>query len=672
MASPHSSKLSITEVDSSQKTPEGKQIWTVDLCLDGELIHENRPLLDPLSEHGHTRLRSYLERPLSQKPDERVNVSLAAGRINDYREELFAQLNLSKQRVHRRIEIDIRESQIIPMAPRTDTIHCFQWEQLEFPQQWPTVDSYVIVRRIVPPLPQNATIDIKKVSSWSIAETRKSTINVLLVIARDISTYSDDEYKDVEPFIALLVLMKVQEKLKSIKCPQKLNIEVVKPGSYEALGRHLQRTRETKGHGYFHVAHFDVHGLVENGQANLYFANDDPLERDLVAKSAFEVGGLLVDHGISSAVINACDSARANGGIGANLGRIFARRGMSNIVAMSYKFSSSAAVLFHTKFYESLFVETLPFSEAACHGRKALRDNQERGGIDNRLLDIQDWFVPVLYCNGKDLQITTSTPVTSLQSSTVQAKVAAVCTEALAIMSVYLNSNLLRRLFSFIIPSLPDWRQQLLQHNKFTRLQDGFADATQDSQRFSELDGQALQLERDLIEEHAVLLHGPSGAGKSQMIMHLSRSWLATNFMDQVYIIQASLFLESWLPAMVTQIWSYLRGDHKHLYTHKSRPLEDIDRSLLVPRTVVFIDHVDDLFSSNLNDQQQARGRAALDAFLSKVTTAKRPTDRCPWRPYLVLVGRQGSDWFDNRFGHLNLAYTPIHRKLKPSMAHML
>ena len=96
------------------------------------------------------------------------------------------------------------------------------------PQQWPIDDSYVTVRRIVAPKPQHATIDIKKVSSWSIAETRKSTISVLLVIARDISTDADKQYEDVKLSITLLPLMR-------INFPQQLHIKVVRPGSYEAL-----------------------------------------------------------------------------------------------------------------------------------------------------------------------------------------------------------------------------------------------------------------------------------------------------------------------------------------------------------------------------------------------------------------------------------------------------
>lgn len=390
MASPPSSKLSITEVGSSQRTPEGKQIWAFNLYLNGELTHENRLLLDPIFEHGHSQLRSYLEEPPAQGHAEQDNARLTAECINDYRTKLFAQLNLGRQVLHRRIEIDVHEPYAIPLAPRTDTIHCFLWEQLEVPQQWPIDDSYVTVRRIVAPVPQYATTNIKKVSSWSIAGTRKSTINVLLVIARDIPTDGDEQYKDVSPSITLLALIGVHQKLKLMKCSQQLHIEVMRPGSYEALERHLQRTRETKGYGYFHVAHFDVHGLVRDRQANLYFADDEPLERGLVEKSAVSVGKLLADHGIPSAVINACESARANRGIGANLSRIFARQGVSNTLAMSYKFSSSAAVLFHTKFYECLLVETLPFSEAARHARKTLRDNQEREGIDNQLLDRQD------------------------------------------------------------------------------------------------------------------------------------------------------------------------------------------------------------------------------------------------------------------------------------------
>ena len=36
----------------------------------------------------------------------------------------------------------------------------------------------------------------------------------------------------------------------------RVNIELLRPGTYEALERHL----ESKGSGYYHIVHFDVHG----------------------------------------------------------------------------------------------------------------------------------------------------------------------------------------------------------------------------------------------------------------------------------------------------------------------------------------------------------------------------------------------------------------------------
>jgi len=78
-----------------------------------------------------------------------------------------------------------------------------------------------------------------------------------------------------------------------------------------------------------------------------------------------KVATLLRAHGTKLAVLNACDSARGNKGIEANLARVFTQEGISNALAMSFKLQSSAAVLFVKSFYRDLLLRQRKFAQAA-------------------------------------------------------------------------------------------------------------------------------------------------------------------------------------------------------------------------------------------------------------------------------------------------------------------
>ena len=654
-------KLSIIEVNSIQPTPDGKQARLVELNLDGEVKHEGYIITDPFSAEDYAKLTEYLRVLVQNEPDLQDRVVALETLVKGYRKELHSQVNLNEQ-CHKRVEIDVHESHSTSPTTHVDTIHSFQWEQLEEPQQWQLPNLHVTVRRIVAPGNHNTKSALKKVSSWSIKGSTESSINVLLLIARNLPIDPRDQYYDIDPSIALLALISARERLKANRSTHQLHIEVVRPGSYEALEQHLERAKVIQGSGYFHMVHLDCHGQVIEGKAYLHFTSSDPLEEGYEKRSAESVANLLAGYGVSTVVLNACESARADRGIRANLSRIFAREGISNIFAMSYRFSASAAILVLTEFFDAFFVDTVPFSEAACHARRKLREVKEREATDNRQLDIrEDWWVPVVYSNHKDVQITIHQHTTSRPSSSVQDTLVSLCIAASIIALGCLYTSLRFLVQSNTILSKRPKREHF-RHTESIRLQDGFADTIKDNQSFLELDGQTLQLERDLIGDHTIILHGRPAVGKSQLITHLSRLWLATNFVDHIYIYQAKDFLKGWLSATVRATWSYLRGDHNHLYTHVSCPIEDIDNKWAVPKTIVIIDHIDDLYTADISVQQRARGQAALHTFLSRVLTAKNALDRCPWRPYLVLVGQHGPAWWADNFKELNLAAQPIHR----------
>lgn len=96
-------------------------------------------------------------------------------------------------------------------------------------------------------------------------------------------------------------------------------------------------------------------------------------------------------------VLNACESARGDSGLQANLAKVFVAAGIPLVVAMSYKILDSAASIFMGQFYRSMFLDRLPFTACAAEGRRALRKDQRRVGRFGIPLDLVDWFVPVAY-----------------------------------------------------------------------------------------------------------------------------------------------------------------------------------------------------------------------------------------------------------------------------------
>lgn len=163
-----------------------------------------------------------------------------------------------------------------------------------------------------------------------------------------------------------------------------LNLEVVRLGTWEALKLHLERTHRLHGRGYFHIIHFDVHGKVKLiGEKNvgcLYFSDPkhgetakEPISASIVAR---EVG----KYSTPIAILNACESARANAGEDANIPNNFALAGVNNVLAMSYKASESAMEIFLDNLYIEFLVAGKSFTDSAMLARQMLRLQPTRQG----------------------------------------------------------------------------------------------------------------------------------------------------------------------------------------------------------------------------------------------------------------------------------------------------
>ena len=173
----------------------------------------------------------------------------------------------------------------------------------------------------------------------------------------------------------------------------RVNVDILRPGTYRALVEKLESVQEIHGSGYYHIVHFDLHGALftyghlrerleqgryqehprygrsplseyDGDQAFLFFEGQREGQSDPV--SAQELVDLLVYHQAPVMVLNACQSARqliyapdaageAADSRETSLGAQLMQAGAEVVVAMAYKVTVTAAQHFMTTFYQQLF-----------------------------------------------------------------------------------------------------------------------------------------------------------------------------------------------------------------------------------------------------------------------------------------------------------------------------
>jgi tetratricopeptide (TPR) repeat protein len=379
----------------------------------------------------------------------------------------------------------------------------------------------------------------------------------------------------------------------------------VRPGTFAALQRHLEETERKRYPGYFHIVHFDVHGQVglRKGVAAwaafLYFASArDPDE--LAATRARLVGQLLRRHHVRVAVLNSCESARANRGDDANLAKIFAEEGVRNVLAMSFRFQSTTATLFLLKFYESLFAEGNPFSLAVADARESLRVNNTRTARFGIKTTVEDWIVPIVYVSGEDLQIQTPDGIPS---------------EALAKSAV---SEAITRKVS-------------------------------DGSQLIGRDFHVLRFEAMFLESRIVGLTGVAGVGKTAFLKHILSLWKESSFIDDFLYIDGAVYRtfpgDQIIMDAKLKMHQFLDASGENADHTDTSQAPDSTHSGQNPagfgRRVIVIDHIESLLSVLPPESTMTKLRPEAQVFLLIESVMAKFFGSDLSRPVtLILVGR--------------------------------
>jgi CHAT domain/AAA ATPase domain len=466
---------------------------------------------NPFADAEEQRLAWYFEKWLTFPFTDGVKAQAAAASVRRYGETLFAQTVRGNDQIYSRYRQALTQgiATLHFQIMGEPAFHALHWEALWDPDRpRPLILDAAMIRSTVQPVIHSVTVQ------------PSPTINLLLVTARPHGG-RDVGYRTIQrPLI---------EMLRETQLP--VQVDLVRPGSWRALVDHLAATRRQRGVGHYQIIHFDLHGAVlsrrqlaavkgvephsykvrlqdryaradlidappptdaERATAWLFF--EDEASDDLDTASAEEVAGLLLDHQIPIAVLNACQSGQETGDPETGLGSRLLAAGVQTVVAMGYSVTVSAATRLMETLYRHLFQPPHDLLSALAAGRTALHHDKARKAAYNQLIKLEDWLLPVLY------QPSNQTP------------------RHLPLRAMTFDEQLTfyNRLATRYTPPEPEY---------------GFVGRDVD----------ILQIEKRLLatsegkRRNLLLIQGMGGAGKSTLLRHLAYWWQTTGLVDEIF-----------------------------------------------------------------------------------------------------------------------------------------
>ena len=220
----------------------------------------------------------------------------------------------------------------------------------------------------------------------------------------------------------------------------------------------------------------------------------------LVQKTAAHIADLLRAWDVEHVILNACNSADTSNPPDSNLAQTFIIRGISAVLAMNYAVKIDTAALFVEAFYKELLINK-SFSIAAAISRSVLRSRKQRAAAYATAIDLDDYFVPVLYQKHSEIQ-------------------------------AYDNADGIQFAFK---ADIDDQAGSQLGAVAATGPPDDPPIGASVCR-----DADLLLLETSLGYSRPVLVTGAGGAGKTSLARHLQNWWKETGYADEVLYISVS------------------------------------------------------------------------------------------------------------------------------------
>jgi tetratricopeptide (TPR) repeat protein len=193
-----------------------------------------------------------------------------------------------------------------------------------------------------------------------------------------------------------------------------VQLDILHPPTFPALKEALKKARAEKNP--YDIVHFDGHGVYDRwvGLGALCFESPRDSQklgqRLLALVHADELAAELRAYGVPLIYLDACQTAQATEDPKASVAAKLLEEGVGSVVAMSHSVLVETARRFVEPFYKNL-AEGKRVGDAMLAGQVALYEDPYRFkvmGAGN--LELQDWFVPVLYQDEDDPQLFTVQP----------------------------------------------------------------------------------------------------------------------------------------------------------------------------------------------------------------------------------------------------------------------
>jgi tetratricopeptide (TPR) repeat protein len=477
-------------------------------------------ITDPFTHQEEEDLEWYFEEWLVFPMTGTVKAERAKNSVKTYGEKLFEQVFQDKKAYSKYQQVKNNLSQVqIEIVSKTPEFQALHWEALQDPDfPRPLAVDCVMLRKSVNSAVGSVNLPLSPV------------INLLVVVARP-DEEKDAGYRTISrPLVELIENGKLR-----------VNVELLRPGTYQALSQHL----EAQGANFYHIIHLDMHGALlthkqvekpsavnrylfkgrygrddlqpfEGVKAFLAFEGENQGKVDLVEAS--ELAALLTGKGIPVCILNACQSGKQVKSPQNNvetfhgtslqntttslqntttslqnteeevretsLGSRLMSAGMQMVVAMGYSVTVTAAKLMMEHLYKHLFADK-PITEAIRLSRRELFNDKERKAYFNKLIKLEDWLLPVVYYN----------------------------------QSVNFN------LRQFTPEEEEKYFETVGSEYRFPLPTYGFVGR----------DLEILKIEKALLKHNVLLLQGMGGTGKTTLLNYLREWWQKTNFVKNAF-----------------------------------------------------------------------------------------------------------------------------------------
>ena len=609
---------------SEQKPQPAEDSFAVKLKFDDADEFEGLTIQNPFTAQNEAKLEWHFESYVSFPYLKEVEPEEAQKIIQKAGEDLFQQL-FGQPQIYSRYQQILNNglNNLVIEISGSPEFHSLHWESLKDPN-----------------LPTAFALDVPilrkdlKPQSLPAVSRETSTINLLVVTSRP-QGRRDVSYRTISrPLVELI---------RNSQLPVK--IDILRPGTYEALSKHLDNMTAEHGKGFYHVVHFDVHGALltyeqfekiegvkiasnltyqiprygrpeiksyEGKDAFLFFddyhepekRDDDGFRADAVR--ADELSNLLLTHGIPIVILNACQSAMELGeqeresnlpvAEETSLASRLMRAGAQMVLAMSYSVTVTAAEILMKSFYQEIF-RGKSLNRAIQIGRKELANRKQRRAAWNYQVSLEDWLLPVVY-----------------QKQNVELKTARLTPQ---------------------------------EEEQFNLAQQEISQMPEVEYGFYGRDIDILNIERRvLLKNNILLIRGMGGAGKTTLLKHLSWWWRATNFVQKVFYFgydDKAYTRQEIMFAIAEKLYDRFEFPAFQAMDEQAQQ-QKLAKKLRTERHLLILDNLESIQGGYfaVKNTLSAEEQAKLKAFLAELRGAVDPFQE---QTIVLLGSRSAEEW---------------------------